>query len=107
MAVIVTIGGERHVLPPLTFARLKAAWPLIERGREPLDRLQRTDLSLSIIAPMLGTDADALAEMLLATEMEGVIAAIPAILAEGGLIVLEGNPSGEAEAGSMPAASTT
>ena len=108
-AVSVLIGGEQRPLPPLTFARLKRIWPLIERGREVLGRIERVDLSLGVIAALLGNvTADDLAEQLLPAEMDGVIGAVPDILIAGGLISREPPTPGEAmAAGSTQDASTT
>lgn len=112
--VTVTIGGEAIRLPPLTFGRLKQVWPAIIRGQQRLDRIERTDLALELIFVASGGTGDPaigaaeLGERLLTTEMEGVLAAVPAIMAAGGL--LPADPAadpGEATAASSPPGAST
>ncbi len=112
--VTVTIGGAAVALPPLTFARLKRAWPLIVRGQQQLDRIERTDLALELIFVASGGAGDpaigaaAFAETLLTTEIEGVLAAVPAIMAAGGLLpVAPDADPGEATAASSPPGAST
>lgn len=119
--VQVVVGGEVITLPPMTFGRLKRAWPLIERGSQPLDRLTRTDLALELIAVASGEAGDPaaaatrLAERLLATEMDGALACVRDILVAAGVVPPEtqagdmpGDPRpGEAAATGSPASAST
>jgi len=99
-AVAVIIGGKRLVLPPMTFAQLKRAWPAIEAVGKADNRINLTDAALEIVIVLLPNETvESLSEQLLTTEIDGLLGQVPVLLRISGLMAAGDPEPGEVQAG--------
>jgi hypothetical protein len=101
----VIIGGEAIAVPPINFAALRRAWPAIQALPRQTNALDQAAAVVEILAAAFRRTrpeltAEAIEERLEGTEFLELIAALPALLEQSGLV-----PKGEAMPEARPATS--
>lgn len=102
-SVVLVIGGKKHLLPPVNFAAIEAAWPSVEAFPKAKTLVEQTQLVIAVVSHILVQAEESKPEMtpeaikkqLKGNELVALVGQVPEILKEMGLVQQgEAKPAG-------------